>query len=86
MQIYMHVGKWPLKRTQTMDLVTENKITNKINGIDVDALQEAIEMVRANPQAGQTRWNIRSRWTDGRRQFGRLKIMAPAAWQSRCRL
>jgi len=50
-----------------MDLVTENKITNKINGIDVDALQEAIERVRANPHAGQTRWDIHSRWTDGAR-------------------
>ena len=35
-----------------MNVVTGNKTTNKINGIDVDALQEAIEMVRANPVAG----------------------------------
>ena len=50
-----------------MNAVTENKTTNKINGIDVDALQEAIDMVRANPVAGQTRWDISSRWTGGTR-------------------
>ena len=38
-----------------------------INGIDVTALREAIEGIRENPEAGQTRWRVTSRWAGGTR-------------------
>jgi uncharacterized OsmC-like protein len=46
--------------------VTTNT-SNQINGIDVGALQGAIDAIRENPGAGQTRWAIRSEWVGGTR-------------------
>src|SRR5262245_58682165 len=37
------------------------------NGIDVAALQGAIEAIRANPAAGLTQWAVNSRWAGGTR-------------------
>ena len=37
------------------------------NGIDLTALQAAIENVRANPAAGKTEWEVSSRWAGGTR-------------------
>lgn len=39
----------------------------KRNGIDVAALQGAIEGIRANPAAGLTQWTVNSRWAGGTR-------------------
>jgi len=41
--------------------------TTQTNGIDVSALQGAIDHVAANPAAGQTRWSVRSEWKGGTR-------------------
>lgn len=37
------------------------------NGIDVTALRQAIADIEANPEAGQTRWTVSSRWQGGTR-------------------
>ena len=39
----------------------------KVNGIDVAALKQTIADIEANPDAGQTRWTVRSRWKGGAR-------------------
>lgn len=39
----------------------------KVNGIDVAALRQAIADIKANPDAGQTRWKVTSRWQGGTR-------------------
>lgn len=41
--------------------------TNKLNGIDVPALKQSIAEIEANPDAGQTRWTVKSRWEGGTR-------------------
>jgi OsmC-like protein len=41
--------------------------STKRNGIDVAALQGAIDAVRANPAAGLTQWAVNSRWAGGTR-------------------
>ena len=41
--------------------------STKRNGIDVGALQGAIETIRANPAAGLTQWAVNSRWAGGTR-------------------
>jgi uncharacterized OsmC-like protein len=38
-----------------------------INGIDVESLKLSIANIRANPDAGQTQWKVRSRWEGGTR-------------------
>lgn len=38
-----------------------------INGIDVTALKQAIADIKANPDAGQTRWIVKSCWQGGTR-------------------
>jgi uncharacterized OsmC-like protein len=43
-------------------------ITNTVrNGIDVAALQGAIDTIRSNPAAAQTQWAVNSHWVDGTR-------------------
>src|SRR4051794_27323413 len=37
------------------------------NGINVTALKETIDAVRANPAVGQTSWSVQSRWVGGTR-------------------
>jgi uncharacterized OsmC-like protein len=37
------------------------------NGIDVNALQDTIDTVRANPPAALTQWEVTSRWAGGTR-------------------
>jgi uncharacterized OsmC-like protein len=39
----------------------------QINGIDVAALKQAIATIEVNPDAGQTRWTVKSRWEGGTR-------------------
>ncbi len=38
-----------------------------VNGIDVGALKRAIADIKANPDAGQTHWTVKSRWEGGTR-------------------
>ncbi len=38
-----------------------------VNGIDVAALKQAISHIAANPDAGQTRWTVKSSWEGGTR-------------------
>lgn len=38
-----------------------------VNGIDVSALRQAIASIEADPNAGQTRWKVTSRWAGGTR-------------------
>ena len=47
--------------------MTTQMQTETLNGIDVAALQKAIDAVTADPDAGQTRWSVTSRWQDGTR-------------------
>jgi len=41
--------------------------TNKLNGIDVPVLKQSIADIEANPDAGQTRWTVKSQWEGGTR-------------------
>ena len=58
---------------QTITKATQSKPTpaaaspSTINGIDVAALKECIDAVRADPVKGQTSWRIQSRWVGGTR-------------------
>lgn len=36
-----------------------------VNGIDVNAMKQAIATIEQNPAAGQTRWTVKSRWEGG---------------------
>jgi uncharacterized OsmC-like protein len=47
-----------------MSIAIEN---NQLNGIDVDALTQAIEAITADPAKGQTHWQVTSRWRGGTR-------------------
>jgi len=38
-----------------------------VNGINVQALRQAIAAIEADPDAGQTRWKVTSRWQGGTR-------------------
>ena len=38
-----------------------------VNGIDVATLKQAIADIEANPEAGQTRWTVKSHWEGGTR-------------------
>ena len=42
-------------------------ILNRTNGINVEALRAAIDAISGNPDAGQTRWTVRSAWQGGTR-------------------
>lgn len=39
--------------------------TTKLNGIDVEKLQQSIAAVAADPAAGMTRWTVNTRWAGG---------------------
>ena len=54
----------PSTMTSTKSMSTT---TNMINGIDVDALRETIEAVKADPTKGHTQWKVASRWAGGTR-------------------
>lgn len=41
--------------------------TTIVNGINVSALKQAIADIAADPDAGQTRWSVTSRWMGGTR-------------------
>jgi uncharacterized OsmC-like protein len=47
--------------------MTTTTATTQVNGIDVDALTQAIEAIVADPAKGQTRWQVTSRWRGGTR-------------------
>ena len=40
---------------------------DKVNGIDVAALKQAIADIEVNPDVGQTRWTVKSSWQGGTR-------------------
>ena len=48
-------------------MMTKLTQTNKLNGIDVPALKQSITEIEANPDAGQTRWTVKSHWEGGTR-------------------
>ena len=48
-----------------MKTTQETKTT--VNGIDVEALQGAIDQIGKDPAAGQTNWAVRSEWKGGTR-------------------
>jgi len=45
----------------------------QVNGIDVDALTEAIEAITADPAKGRTHWQVTSRWRGGTRSDTSVK-------------
>ncbi|WP_425399843.1 OsmC family protein [Aeoliella sp.] len=47
--------------------MTTQTATAQVNGIDVAALKQTIADIEAQPQAGQTRWTVTSRWQGGTR-------------------
>ncbi|HEY5704103.1 MAG TPA: OsmC family protein [Terrimicrobiaceae bacterium] len=53
-----------------MNATTQN---TQVNGIDVDALTQAIEAIAADPAQGQTRWQVSSRWRGGTRSDTSVK-------------
>lgn len=53
-----------------MSTTTEN---TQLNGIDVDALNEAIEAISTDPAKGQTHWQVTSRWRGGTRSDTSVK-------------
>ena len=40
-------------------------ITGTINGIDTDALLDAVAQIKADPARGQTTWGVTTRWLGG---------------------
>ena len=48
-------------------MTTQVQESTTVNGINVTALKQAIADIKANPDAGQTRWTVRSRWEGGTR-------------------
>lgn len=46
--------------------------TQKLNGIDTDALRQAIATVTQDPSHGQTRWSVASHWCGGTRSEARV--------------
>jgi uncharacterized OsmC-like protein len=48
-------------------MMTTQTQQEKVNGIDVAALKQAIADIEANPDAGQTRWTVKSHWLGGTR-------------------
>jgi uncharacterized OsmC-like protein len=53
-----------------MSTIIEN---NQLNGIDVDALTQAVEAITADPAKGQTHWQVTSRWLGGTRSDASVK-------------
>jgi uncharacterized OsmC-like protein len=53
-----------------MNTTVEN---TQINGLDVDALTQAIEAIAADPAKGQTRWQVTTRWRGGTRSDTSVK-------------
>lgn len=51
---------------------TPRTSSSLINGIDVEALQGAIEACSANPAAAQTRWSVTTNWVGGTRTDTRV--------------
>jgi organic hydroperoxide reductase OsmC/OhrA len=45
----------------------------QVNGLDVDALTQAIEAIADDPAKGQTRWQVTSRWRGGTRSDTSVK-------------
>jgi uncharacterized OsmC-like protein len=54
-----------------MNTTVEN---TQVNGIDVNALNEAIDAISADPANGQTRWQVTSRWRGGTRSDTSVKV------------
>lgn len=48
-------------------MISQAPPVTKINDINVTALKQAIADIAANPQFGQTRWKVTSRWDKGTR-------------------
>jgi uncharacterized OsmC-like protein len=48
-------------------MMTTQSQQEMVNGIDVAALKQAISDIEADPDAGQTRWTVKSRWVGGTR-------------------
>jgi len=48
-------------------MMTMQTQQEKVNGIDVTALKQTIADIAHNPEAGQTRWTVSSRWQGGTR-------------------
>lgn len=48
-------------------MTTATQTLPTVNGIDVAALKSAIAGIEADPDAGQTRWRVRSEWRGGTR-------------------
>ena len=46
--------------------------TQQVNGIDTDALRQAIATVTQDPAHGQTRWSVASHWRGGTRSEARV--------------
>lgn len=53
--------------------MTTTTATTQVNGIDVDALTQAIEAIVADPAKGQTRWQVTLRWRGGTRSDTSVK-------------
>ena len=53
-----------------MNTTTEN---TQVNGIDVNALTQAIEAITADPAKGQTHWQVTSCWRGGTRSDTSVK-------------
>ena len=47
--------------------MTTKTMEKVVNGVDVQALRQAIESIEADPAAGQTAWKVCSRWQGGTR-------------------
>jgi len=50
-----------------MTIPTTPETTEKLNGIDLPMLREAIEQIRQDPDQGQTTWKVTSQWMGGTR-------------------
>jgi uncharacterized OsmC-like protein len=60
--------------TSTTKATTSTKDGQFINGLDVNAIQEAVENIRANPAAGASNFEVTTTWNGGARSTSRTAI------------
>ena len=60
--------------TSTTKATTKTKDGQFINGLDVKAIQEAVEAIRVDPAAGASNFQVTSAWSGGARSTSRSAI------------
>jgi hypothetical protein len=53
--------------------ITTHPTATVLNGVDTEALNEAIQAISADPAKGQTKWKVTSHWKGGTRSDAVVK-------------